>query len=141
MNTQTTVLVEYIGEKDFKADNVAGSGMAWHGKGDVRPVAMSAWAVLSRHPGVWRLAELPAGEPSKTLSLADAPKAPEGEGKGDAPPPPASAPAPRPPGRPSNAAKAAAKAAAQAEAPKADADKPADAPAGDKAPEGEGKGD
>lgn len=52
-----TVLVEYIGSKPEKVDNVANTGLIWLGAGDVRAVPIEAWAKMSSHDGVWRLAE------------------------------------------------------------------------------------
>lgn len=51
-----TVLVEYVGEKERKVDNIAGTGTVWHGKGDVQPCSLAAWGKLSAYPTVWRAA-------------------------------------------------------------------------------------
>lgn len=45
--------VRYIGKKDQKADNVAGTGIVWNGPSDVQQVPDSAFAKLMQHPGVW----------------------------------------------------------------------------------------
>lgn len=52
-----TVLVQYVGEKPLKEDNIAGTGVAWLGHGDVQPVPVAAWPKLAVHSGVWRLAD------------------------------------------------------------------------------------
>ena len=44
-------LVKYIGAKEFKDDNVAGTGVVWLGNGDVQRVPYGAWAKLAKHPG------------------------------------------------------------------------------------------
>lgn len=53
----TTINVKYIGQKDRKEDNVASSGLVWHGHGDVQQATPAQWAQLSKHPGVWERAE------------------------------------------------------------------------------------
>lgn len=53
----TTINVTYIGTKERKDDNVAGSGVTWLGHGDTQPVPLSAWGALSKHPGVWMRAD------------------------------------------------------------------------------------
>lgn len=79
-----SVDVEYIGEKPTKQDNVAGTGVVWFGKGDVRPVPAQAWPRLAVHTGVWRLfeerTESPAAASVAALVLADAAKTSEGLG-------------------------------------------------------------
>lgn len=50
-------IIEYVGLKESKADNVAGTGLVWEGKGDRHTVSVSAAAVLLRHPDVWILVE------------------------------------------------------------------------------------
>lgn len=52
-----TVQVEYIGSKDTKTDNVAGTDTIWYGNGDVQPVDAQAWPKLAAHSSVWRMAE------------------------------------------------------------------------------------
>lgn len=49
--------VRYIGRKDSKADNVAGSGVVWNGPGDVQEVSAEAWDKLAPYDTVWELAE------------------------------------------------------------------------------------
>lgn len=50
------VAVEYIGKKPKKEDNVAGTGVVWHGAGDVQMVDRAAAAKLIYYTDVWRLA-------------------------------------------------------------------------------------
>jgi len=91
MDLNQTVDVEYIGQKDIKHDNVAGTNVVWDGPGDVRPVPVTAWPLLAKHPNVWRLAAERAlrqqqvqQEPSKPL--ADPAKVPAPAGSTLAPP-------------------------------------------------------
>lgn len=51
---ETIVLVEYLGTKERKEDNVAGSNVVWQGSGDIQPVTPAQWGSLSKHPEVWR---------------------------------------------------------------------------------------
>lgn len=55
--------IEYIGKKEQKTDNVAGTETVWNGEGDVQeisdPIAVEK---LLAHPNVWRLAK---GEPGR----------------------------------------------------------------------------
>ena len=72
----TSVKVRYIGAKDLKEDNVAGTGTVWIGNGDVKPVPLDAWAKMSRHTTVWELvAEGEEPQPKRTLVIGSAPKA------------------------------------------------------------------
>ena len=49
------MLIEYVGKKPIKPDNVAGTGIVWHGPGDVQEVPdPAACAKLLRHQDVWR---------------------------------------------------------------------------------------
>ena len=50
-------LIEYIGQKARKVDNVAGTGLVWDGRGARHDVAESAAEALLKHPTVWRLAD------------------------------------------------------------------------------------
>lgn len=61
--------VRYIGKKERKEDNVAGTGVVWRHPGDVQDVPDVAWAKLSKHPDVWAPAET-----SRAPSLAQAAK-------------------------------------------------------------------
>lgn len=82
--------VRYVGHKDRKADNVAGTGVVWHGHGDVQTVPDAAWGKLGVHPDVWERVAVDA----TTTGLASAPAA-------AAPPAPPAAPeAPAPPAPP-----------------------------------------
>lgn len=57
--------IKYVGRKDFKTDNVAGTGLTW-GSGDSLEVADPAKAArLLRHPDVWTLDE----EVAKDINL------------------------------------------------------------------------
>lgn len=49
----TTVNVVYLGRKPFKQDNVAGTGIVWHGHGNIQRVPVTALAKLLEHPAVW----------------------------------------------------------------------------------------
>src|SRR5690606_1158768 len=57
----------------LKTDNVAGSGLTWHGHGDVQHVTHQQWALLSRHTGVWAIkfdaAALPGAQSHAAVSL------------------------------------------------------------------------
>ena len=54
-------IIEYIGNKDRKEDNVAGTGLVWEGKGDRHEVASKKQAaLLLAHECVW--AEVPKGD-------------------------------------------------------------------------------
>ncbi len=70
MNTATTVMVEYVGQKVRKEDNVAGTGTVWNGAGDVQEVPQRAWAIMQRHKDVWREASADAS----TSSLSGQPQ-------------------------------------------------------------------
>jgi hypothetical protein len=84
-----TVLVEYIGNKPEKVDNVANTGVIWLGNGDVRAVPIEAWSKMARHEFVWRLAEEQKAVASLERTAAAAAPAPA--------PAAASAPAPEAP--------------------------------------------
>lgn len=77
--TESTVLVEYLGHKDRKEDNVSGSNAVWHGHGDVQPVTAAQWGALSKHHEVWRKVKGSKPEPKKSEPVvalsADATKA------------------------------------------------------------------
>lgn len=53
MNNTNLIPVVYIGHKERKTDNVAGSGAVWHGHGDVQPVTPQQWGLLSKYPQIW----------------------------------------------------------------------------------------
>lgn len=55
--------VRYIGLKPSRADTLGGSGVVWHGNGDVQPVPDEAWEKLKQHPTVWELVTPAATEP------------------------------------------------------------------------------
>lgn len=52
--------VRYVGLKDKETDCVAGTGITWVGKGDVKEVPDKAWNLMKNHPDVWELIEAPA---------------------------------------------------------------------------------
>lgn len=72
----TTVAIRYIGSKEEKVDNVAGTGKVWRGEGDVQVVDEKAAAKLLKHTDVWEPAE-GQGEGAETdeTTAAKAPKA------------------------------------------------------------------
>lgn len=78
---ETTVLVEYLGNKDRKEDNVSGSGVVWRGHGDVQPVTAAQWGALSKHDEVWRKVDSTEGKTTSgslpAALLADGSKAAE----------------------------------------------------------------
>lgn len=49
--------IEYVGLKDQKTDNVAGTETVWNGTGDVQEVDDAVAAKLIAHPNIWRLAK------------------------------------------------------------------------------------
>ena len=61
--------IQYVGKKDVKTDNVAGTGLVWLGNGDVQDVPSAAAPLLLRHATVW----LPAPESKPAAGLSDAP--------------------------------------------------------------------
>lgn len=69
----STVRVQYIGEKPLKEDNVAGTGVVWHGKGDVQTVPGAAWPRLAVHTAVWQLFNGEDSGTSRTLATAPTP--------------------------------------------------------------------
>lgn len=52
----TPVPIVYVGKKPFAVDNVAGSGKAWNGNGDVQTVTPAQAKVLIRFSDQWKLA-------------------------------------------------------------------------------------
>lgn len=46
-------LIQYVGSRATKTDNVAGTGLAWTSK-QVHPVMDDAAATLLKYPSVWR---------------------------------------------------------------------------------------
>jgi hypothetical protein len=47
----------YVGKKPWTRDNVAGSGKAWEGPGDVQEVTENQAKVLLKYPDQWALAD------------------------------------------------------------------------------------
>lgn len=52
-----TIKVEYIGKKPFAIDNVARSGKAWNGNGDVQEVTPGQAKILTSYADQWALAD------------------------------------------------------------------------------------
>lgn len=50
------VAIAYVGRKLWTLDNVAGSGKAWAGNGDVQEVTVNQARRLLKHPDQWALA-------------------------------------------------------------------------------------
>lgn len=63
------IIIEYVGAKERKTDNVAGTGLVWEGKGDRHKVSEKDAAMLLRHPDVW--AEVPGDGAGEGAGLAD----------------------------------------------------------------------
>jgi len=56
MPSKSVVPVKYVGCKELKNDNVAGTGLSWK-RGQVHLVPVGQAALLIRHPTVWELAD------------------------------------------------------------------------------------
>lgn len=52
-----TVNVLYVGKKPFAMDNVAKSGKAWNGEGDVQQVTPAQAKILCKYPDQWQLVD------------------------------------------------------------------------------------
>lgn len=52
-------IIQYIGHKEAKPDNVAGTGLVWEGNGDCHLVSDKVAAKLLKHPDVWAEVEEP----------------------------------------------------------------------------------
>jgi len=67
--------IRYIGKKDERTDNVAGTGLVWNGQGDVQTVSDAAAAKLLAHPDIWEDAgDAPVDEkPKAEKPVADKP--------------------------------------------------------------------
>lgn len=65
---QTTVKIEYVGNKQFCIDNVARSGKAWNGKGDIQEVTPAQAKILIKYADQWALAE---GETEESLNAPE----------------------------------------------------------------------
>lgn len=59
----TLIEIEYVGKKPWARDNVAGSGKAWNGPGDVQEVTVNQAKTLLKYPDQWALAN--EGDASK----------------------------------------------------------------------------
>lgn len=67
-------LIEYVGKKPMKEDNVAGTETVWAGPGDVQEIAdPEAVAKLLAHAGIWRMA-VEAPQPAKAEAKPEAKK-------------------------------------------------------------------
>lgn len=78
--------IRYIGKKDQKPDNVAGTGAVWIGKGDVQTVPDEAVSTLLRHRDVWELVEEKPAAVAPQGGLADVTggtSEPAGDAKGE----------------------------------------------------------
>ena len=75
----TQILVRYVGLKPSSTDAVAGTGLTWHGQGDVLPVPAAAWEKLKNHPDVWELVDSSAEPVSVAGTLGAANSAPGAE--------------------------------------------------------------
>lgn len=67
--------IQYIGLKDQKTDNVAGSGVVWNGPNDIQEVPDAFASKLLAHHGVWVKAGEAAPIATKTLASALKPAA------------------------------------------------------------------
>ncbi|MBB3010630.1 hypothetical protein [Cupriavidus alkaliphilus] len=56
MTAIVLIALEYVGKKPWTLDNVAGSGKAWNGPGDVQEVTVNQARRLLKHPDQWALA-------------------------------------------------------------------------------------
>lgn len=66
--------IVYVGNKPWTMDNVAGSGKAWDGPGDVQTVSENQAKILLRYPDQWGLADeadAQAVEGPVTVSVTD----------------------------------------------------------------------
>lgn len=71
-------LIEYVGKKPCKADNVAGTETFWSKPGDVQEVAdPEAVEKLLKHPGIWRLVPAKGASSSTTVAAKKKPTATE----------------------------------------------------------------
>jgi hypothetical protein len=61
----------YIGARDFKHDNVCGTGTVWHGYGDVQPVDKKHLPKFLLHPDVWVEVDGPDAKPKQKLALVN----------------------------------------------------------------------
>ncbi|CAG2132510.1 hypothetical protein [Cupriavidus numazuensis] len=56
MTAIVLIALMYVGKKPWTFDNVAGSGKAWDGPGDVQEVTVNQARRLLQHPDQWALA-------------------------------------------------------------------------------------
>ena len=58
--TQPAVAIRYVGRRPWYADQLYGTGLMWHGPGDIQPLADRdiAQRMARNHPDVYELVEL-----------------------------------------------------------------------------------
>lgn len=67
----TSVPIVYVGKKPFAVDNVAGSGKAWNGNGDVQTVTPAQAKVLIRFSDQWKLANSKTAESVESSGIVE----------------------------------------------------------------------
>lgn len=78
------VLVEYVGSKPEKSDNLYGTGLTWYGHGDVQEVPANKWAAMKKHADVWR--EYAPDAAGSSLAPIDPPAPPAAPAQPPVPP-------------------------------------------------------
>lgn len=71
LSRATLVILVYIGNKEFKEDNVCGTGVVWHGYGDKQEVDQRFLPKFLQHPDVWCTEEAFEKLPQKISNLDD----------------------------------------------------------------------
>ena len=58
--TQPAVAIRYLGRRSWYADGLYGTGLIWHGPGDIQPLADidKARRMARNHPDVYELVEV-----------------------------------------------------------------------------------
>ena len=58
--TQPAVAIRYVGRRPWYADQLYGTGLMWHGPGDIQPVAdiSKAQRMARNHPDIYELVEV-----------------------------------------------------------------------------------
>ena len=58
--TQPAVAIRYVGRRSWYADGLYGTGLMWHGPGDIQPVAdiSKAQRMARNHPDIYELVEV-----------------------------------------------------------------------------------
>ena len=61
--TQPAVAIRYVGRRSMYADQLFGTGLIWHGHGDIQPLAdiSKAQRMARNHPDVYELVEVEPG--------------------------------------------------------------------------------